>query len=124
MMKSKTRLFILSGLLGILLLSLPWLLPHMGWTALFGFVPLLCMDRIASGEKMKHFWWYHYGFFVLWNAVTTWWVWNATPGGAVFAILANALQMSVVWGSFRFVRRRMDGVLPYVFLAAAWIAWE
>ena len=124
MMKSKTRLFILSGLLGILLLSLPWLLPHMGWTALFGFVPLLCMDRIASGEKMKHFWWYHYGFFVLWNAVTTWWVGGATVGGAVFAILANSLQMSVVFGSFRWVKRRTQGALPYLYLAAAWIAWE
>ena len=45
-------------------------------------------------------------------------------GGAVFAILANALQMSVIFGSFRWVKRRIRGILPYLYLAAAWMAWE
>ncbi len=61
---------------------------------------------------------------MLWNAATTWWIWNATAGGAVFAILANALQMSVIFGSFRWVKRRVGGILPYLYLAAAWMAWE
>ena len=107
-----------------LLMSLPWLVPHMGWTALLGLVPLLVMERLATEYKVKHFWWIHYGTFVLWNAITTWWVGGATVGGAVFAILANSLQMSVVFGSFRWVKRRTQGALPYIFLAAAWIAWE
>ena len=106
------------------LMSIPWLVPHMGWTALIGLLPLLIMERLASEYKIKHFWWWHYGTFVLWNAVTTWWVGEATVAGAIFAILANALQMSVVFGSFRWVKRRTAGVLPYVYLAAAWIAWE
>ena len=106
------------------LMSLPWLVPHMGWTALVGLLPLLIMERLASEYKTKHFWWWHYGTFVLWNALTTWWVGEATVAGAIFAILANSLQMSVVFGSFRWVKRRLAGVLPYVFLAAAWIAWE
>ena len=105
-------------------MSLPWLVPHMGWTALIGLLPLLIMERLAAEEGRKHFWWWHYGTFVLWNAVTTWWVGEATVGGAVFAILANALQMSLVFGTFRWVKRRLGGVLPYLFLAAAWLAWE
>jgi apolipoprotein N-acyltransferase len=108
----------------VLLMSLPWLVPHLGWTALLGLVPLLVMERLATEYKLKHFWWAHYGTFVLWNAVTTWWVGGATVGGAVFAILANSLQMSVVFGSFRWVKRRTKGAFPYIFLAAAWIAWE
>lgn len=107
-----------------LLMSLPWLVPHMGWTALIGLIPLLVMERLATQNKSRHFWWWHYLSFVLWNAVTTWWVGGATVGGAVFAILANALQMSVVFGSFRLVKRRFYGILPYIYLAAAWIAWE
>ena len=106
------------------LMSIPWLVPHMGWTALLGLVPLLVMERLATQNGIKHFWWWHYGAFVLWNAATTWWVGNATVGGAVFAVLANALQMSVVFGAFRWVKRRTGGILPYLFLAAAWIAWE
>ena len=108
----------------VVLMSLPWLVPHTGWTALIGLLPLLIMERLAAEEGRKHFWWWHYGTFVLWNAVTTWWVGEATVGGAVFAILANSLQMSLVFGCFRWVKRRLGGVLPYIFLAAAWLAWE
>jgi apolipoprotein N-acyltransferase len=108
----------------VVLMSLPWLVPHMGWTALIGLLPLLIMEQLAAEESRKHFWWWHYGTFVLWNAVTTWWVGEATVGGAVFAILANSLQMSLIFGTFRWVKRRLGGALPYIFLAAAWLAWE
>ena len=120
----KKSTLILLALAFTLLMSLPWLVPHLGWTALVGLLPLLIMERLAGTYKVKHFWWWHYGTFVLWNAVTTWWVAEATVGGAVFAILANSLQMSLVFGSFRWVKRRTGGLLPYLYLAAAWIAWE
>ena len=123
-MKNKTSAFIILTLLFTLLMSLPWLVPGTGALALVGLVPLLVMERLAAQSGVKHFWWWHYLAFVLWNAVTTWWVANATLGGAVFAVLANALQMSLVFGAFRWVKRRLGGVLPYIFLAAAWIAWE
>jgi len=123
-MSKQTSQFLLLAALSAALMSLPWLVPHMGWTALVGLVPLLVMERLASATGRKHFWWWHYGTFVLWNAVTTWWVGEATVGGAVFAILANSLQMSLVFGAFRWAKRHLKGVLPYLFLAAAWIAWE
>ena len=56
--------------------------------------------------------------------VTTFWVCNATVGGGLFASFANALQMSLVFGLFRWVKKRWKGALPYIFLAVAWIAWE
>ena len=125
----KNRTVLLWGLaaLFVLLMSVPFLVEGCGWMALVGFVPLLCMERVADQRGLKHFWWWHYGTFAAWNAVTTFWVCNATVGGGIFAILANALQMSLVFGLFRWVKRRMKGcggVLPYLFLAAAWIAWE
>ena len=50
---------------------------------------------------------------------------EATFGGAVFAIVANSLQMSLVFGLFRAVKKRIGrGVPAYIFLVAAWIAWE
>ena len=108
----------------VVLMSLPFLVEGTGWLALLGFVPLLCMERIASLRKVRHFWWWHYGTFVAWNFATTFWVCNATVGGGIFAALANALQMSLVFGLFRWVKRRSGGAVPYLFLAAAWIAWE
>ena len=123
-MKRPYYTYLFLGFLFTLLMSVPWLVPHMGWTVLVGLVPLLIMERLATQNKVKHFWWWHYGCFVLWNAITTWWVAGATVGGAIFAILANALQMSVIFGSFRWVKKRLGGVLPYLYLAAAWMAWE
>ena len=114
----------LSALTFAVLMSVPFLVPHLGWIALFGFVPILMMDAVADAHKVRHFFWYHYAAFVLWNAFTTFWVCNATVGGGIFAVLANALQMSLVWALFRLSKKRFGGFLPYVFLALLWIAWE
>ncbi|MBO5418766.1 MAG: hypothetical protein J6A22_01655, partial [Bacteroidales bacterium] len=81
-------------LLFAVLMSVPYIVPHTGFLALIGFVPLLCMERIADGLGKRRIWIYHYSAFVLWNAMTTFWVCNATVGGGLFAIFANALQMS------------------------------
>ena len=83
----KNRTVLLWGLaaLFVLLMSVPFLVEGCGWMALVGFVPLLCMERVADQRGLKHFWWWHYGTFAAWNAVTTFWVCNATVGGGIFA---------------------------------------
>ena len=107
-----------------LMMSVPFIIPHTGIIALFGLLPLLMMERIADQLGRKHIWIYHYSAFVLWNAITTFWVCNATVGGGIFAILANSLQMSLVFGLFRLSKKKFSGALPYIFLAVTWIAWE
>lgn len=111
-------------LLFAILMSIPFLVPHTGIIASFGLIPLLCMDRVADMLEKKRVWIYHYSAFVLWNAMTTFWVCNATVGGGLFAIFANSLQMSIVFGLFRWSKRKFKGVLPYIFLTVTWIAWE
>ncbi len=106
------------------MMSVPFLIPDTGLLALFGLVPLLCMERIADLSGKKRIWIYHYSAFVIWNAITTFWVCNATVGGGIFAVLANSLQMSLVFGLFRLSKKKFTGSLPYIFLAVAWIAWE
>ena len=113
-----------SVILFVSLMSLPFLVPHTGALALIGIVPLLCMERIATLEGMKRVWIWHYTAFVLWNAVTTFWVCNATVGGGIFAVLANAFQMSLVFGIFRWSKKTLNGALPYILLAMLWTAWE
>jgi apolipoprotein N-acyltransferase len=122
-LSTKATLWCLSAASAVLL-SIPWLVPHMGLVSLVALVPLLLAEYIAAGAGVKRFWIWHYSTFVLWNALTTFWVCNATVGGGIFAVLANALQMSLVFGLFRLSRKRLRGVVPYVFLAVAWIAWE
>ena len=111
--------------LSALLLSLPWLVPHTGALALVAFVPLLVADAVAEQCRVRASWVFPAATFVAWNAATTFWVCNATVGGGIFAVLANAAQMLLVWLLFRLARKKMGGgVLPYLFLAAMWIAWE
>ena len=95
MLTMKRENILLWGLVVLfsVLMSIPFLIPHFGLLALIGFVPLLCMERIADLSGNKHIWIYHYTAFVLWNALTTFWVCNATVGGGLFAIFANAFQM-------------------------------
>lgn len=123
-MKQEKKLMWLLTLAFAVLMSIPFLVPHCGFFALFGIVPLLCMDRIAYLSGIRRVWIWHYSGFVLWNAITTFWVCNATVGGGIFAVMANALQMSVIFGLFRFSRKYFSGILPYIFLAVMWIAWE
>ncbi len=119
----KLKLFILCTISSVLL-SLPWLVPHTGALALVGFVPLLLADYAADCYRVRKFFFYYLWTFVLWNALTTFWVCNATLGGGIFAIVANALQMAVVWAVFRLAKKHLGGAVPYIFLAVTWIAWE
>ena len=123
-LKSHRLIFLYLTAAFVALASVPFLVKGCGWMMLFAFVPLLYMDKLASKRGVRHFWLWHYGAFLLWNAVTTFWVCNATVGGGIFACVANALQMSLVFGLYRWVKKRHGGALPHIFLAAAWIVWE
>ena len=126
MTKTEQPIGLMAGLgaASAVLLSLPFLVPALGLLALVGFVPLLCLEKIATDGGFKRVWLWHYGTFVLWNALSVFWICNATLGGGLFAIFANALQMSLILGLFRKVKKVFRGALPYIFLAVAWIAWE
>jgi len=123
-MKRTNKTLLLLALLFAVLMSLPYLVPHLGFLALIGFVPLLFMDVVADAAKVKHFFWWHYLAFVLWNAMTTFWVCNATLLGGIAAILANALQMSVIFAIYRRSQKTLGNSLSLVFLAVMWVAWE
>ena len=120
----QNRLIILLLVLFSVLMSIPFLVPGMGAVALVAFVPLLCAERIASFNGQRRFFWWYYAAFVLFNAFTTWWVCKATVGGGIFAVMANALFMSIIFAVFRISKKRFSGAVPYLFLATLWIAWE
>ena len=56
---------ILLGGLSVFLLSLPFLVPHTGWLALFALVPLLLLEKVGSEAGIKRLWLWYYGVFVL-----------------------------------------------------------
>ena len=106
------------------LLSIPFLYPHLGLVALVGFIPLFAAEHIAAENKKRHFWLYYYVSFLLWNLFTTYWIYNATLPGMIAAVALNALQMAVIFRLFRWVKTLSKGFLPYLFFITAWLAWE
>lgn len=106
------------------LLSIPFLYPHLGLVALVGFVPLFAAEKIATENKKRFFGIYYYIGFLLWNLFTTYWIYNATLPGMIAAVMLNALQMAVIFRLFRWFKTLTKGFLPYIFFTITWIAWE
>lgn len=121
------QLYLLSLLSG-LLLAFAWF-PH-GWVPLIfvAFVPLLLVERQVAANPGN----YHtltlfgcsYLSFFTWNLLTTWWVKNASYGGAALAIICNALLMTTVFIMFHRVKRRTGAKWEYLIFCSFWITFE
>lgn len=106
------------------LLSIPFLYPHLGFVALVGFVPLFAAEKIATDINKRFFGICYYTGFLLWNFFTTYWIYNATLPGMIVAVMLNALQMALIFRLFRWFKTLTKGFLPYIFFILTWIAWE
>ncbi|NAS29838.1 apolipoprotein N-acyltransferase [Flavobacteriaceae bacterium R38] len=62
--------------------------------------------------------------FLLWNFITTWWLWYSTAFGMFFAILVNSLLMALVFLIYHHVARRLPEKIYLLFLPLIWIAFE
>ena len=120
-MKGKIWLCIL---LFAALASIPFLVPHCGWVALFAFIPLFKLADLATEGQVKHKGWKVYLAFLIFNVATTFWInWISIPG-AFAAITLNALQMWAIFMIFLWSRKYFKGGLSYLLLITMWIAWE
>ncbi|MBQ7253513.1 MAG: apolipoprotein N-acyltransferase [Bacteroidales bacterium] len=106
------------------LASVPFLVPHCGWVALFAFIPLLKFADLCETGEVKHKDWLLYLAFILFNLATTFWInWISVPG-AITAITLNSLQMWVIFRAFIYSKKHFKGGMSYLFLITMWIAWE
>ncbi len=62
--------------------------------------------------------------FFVFNLITTWWVWNASAGGAIMAIFANSALMAIPFYLFHLTRRHVGNREGYVALITYWMAFE
>lgn len=123
-----SRNTILYALLSACLLSLSW---FYGLTAFIfiAFTPLLLLENYFSvntdiRRKKTKFIGLTYLSFLFWNIGVTWWVWNASAGGALMAILANALLMTIVFVTFSNIKNKINKTWAIWLLIPVWIAWE
>lgn len=123
---TSSRSVFLSALSGLLLVA-AW--PVAGWWPLLfvAWIPLLWVEDAISQRGTK----LHPQFFMLavftsliWNIGTTWWIYNASLGGAAMAIIANALLMGFIWYLAHITRVKLkhpNGIWTWVFY---WLAFE
>jgi len=91
---------------------------------LVALIPLLWIEADFSRLGAKGCWKYYALTFLLWNILTTWWIWKATQWGSVVAIVGNAFVMFVMFALFRLVKKKTGDWIGYIFLITIWIAWE
>jgi apolipoprotein N-acyltransferase len=109
------------------MLAMAWL-GFSGLIMLIAFIPLLYVEEIILQNQRLFrpivFWSVSLFTFLSWNILTTWWIFNATPAGAFFAIVVNSLLMSLVWWISHLVSCKKGYLFGHVFLFFAWISFE
>ena len=116
-------LAILSGSL----LAASWVTYGITPLIFIAFVPLLLADsHIRSHYKhtKRKIFILSYIAFLIWNIVSTWWIWNSTEVGAVLAISINSLLMSLTFLLYHLVAKRSTQKLSLIFLVAIWLSFE
>ncbi len=110
---------ILYVLLSALLLSIPWL-GGPSITLFVGFIPLLLLQE----ERPKRYWIYVMSTFLLWWAITTWWVAIAAVIGIVAAFSVGTALNTCAFMLYDYVLRKSTKPLAYTVFVTAWISYE
>lgn len=112
---AKIGLAVLSGLL----IAVAWPVRGLAPLAFIAFVPLLYLE-----DKHYSFWISSIAF-LIWNALTTWWVWKTTALGTIGMIVLNSLFMTCVFWAYHFVKTRLyDNKKGYYLLIIFVLAFE
>ena len=112
---TKVGLAVLSGLL----IAAAWPVRGLAPLAFVAFVPLLFLE-----DKYYSFWISSIAFLV-WNTLTTWWVWKTTAVGTIGMIVLNTLFMTCVFWAYHFVKTRLyDNKKGYYILIIFVLAFE
>ena len=126
---SRISLALLSGLL----IAASW--PTNGFTPLIfiAFVPLIFLqDKIGSqqvnettSQKVGSVFGLSFLTFLVWNALTTWWVWNSTPAGSIAMMLLNSTFMATTFWLYHFTRKKIfNNKKGYFLLILFFLAFE
>lgn len=121
---TKVGLAVLSGLL----IAAAWPVSGLAPLAFIAFVPLLYLqERIGDRDNPEKGSIFRLSFitFLVWNSLTTWWVWKTTAAGTIAMILLNSLFMTCVFWAYHFVKTRIyDNKKGYFVLIIFVLAFE
>lgn len=91
-----------------------------------GLVPLFLLRQqfLASVKQPWKLGLWTYLAFLFWNLGTTWWVANASVSGGIFAFTVNALLMTLVFGLWSFIDRKIQTRYSFFMLIPIWLLFE
>lgn len=123
----KNQLFLLAVFSG-LLLAFSWF-PHGMMPLLFiAFIPLLIVENEVFNNPEKYnsriIFYYSFVTFAIWNIMTTWWIVNASWGGAAMAFFVSTLFMSLTFLFFHKIKKRVGARWGNVIFISCWITFE
>lgn len=115
------------ALISALLLSLGWFSPFTIFVFI-AFVPLLIIeDKLSHSESNKK----HlnliglsYLTFIVWNVFVTWWIYHASFGGALMAIVCNSILMCMVFMTWHRLKYRLQKPWSIWLLIPMWLGFE
>ena len=116
-------LAILSGLL----LSFAWPIDGFTYLIFFSFVPLFFIqkDLKESNKKSRlRFFFFSYLAFFIFNIITTYWVYFASPFGSIAAFILNSLFMALIMLFFYVSKQKLGARIGYLSLIVFWISFE
>ena len=117
-------LSILSGLL----LGLSWIPTGLAPMLFVAFVPLLIVEHSIFKNPLKNktltIFLCAFITFFTWNLAATWWIKNASFGGAVFAFVGNSVLMSIPFLFFHQVKKRIGEKWGSIIFVCFFIAFE
>ena len=117
----KQQLWVLSIMAGILLYG-AWPCSPFCFLIFFSLVPLLIVAEKTT--KRLSFFGYSFLTMLLFNAATTWWIWNSTDIGSVAAIVANSILMCIPWWGYHVMLKKYGRMVGHVSLICYWMLFE
>ena len=109
-----------------ILLSFAWPIDGFYPIIFIAWIPLLMLESSLSntGKTRLAFLGFSFISMLIWNVLTTWWIKNASFGGALMAIVANSIIMAIVLYLFHILKTKKGDKIGYVALGAFWMSFE
>ena len=121
-MKYRNSFFlsILSGLM----LGISW--PTYGFYFLIfiAFTPLIHLIESNKNENIFKLTFFSFVTFMVWNIITTHWLYYATLKGMLFAIIVNSILMSLIVLASLSIWKKLSYKLSIIFFISLWICFE
>ena len=111
----------LSILSGILLFE-SWPVSPLTALIFVALIPLLLLGELV--QKKNAYFGYTFLAILIWNASTTWWIWNSTDVGSIAAIIANSLLMCLPWWGYYTYKNRFGRPIGLIALICFWMMFE